>query len=334
MRHGLLSPWDMRQVAPRQVAYECGRPVQVDPTISILKANYQSGGTPASGDVKAAAYAESSAAVDQLASRVVHAADVYQQTGSVAAAQCVGMLLTAAADDHAMAGWMASRDVAYELAKGLRAMSIGYLKIRDSGATQPAQDDEIVAWMVDVAHKLRGYYEHPDCTGGVCDEYNRRALTGAFAIASVGIAANDRGMFRWSLGKYREAVQHIDGMGMLQEDCVGQWTLKFHLESVAALVQLAEYGELNGESMYAYDHNRVQAIIHTATRGLVDPTPFVNRVHKKQTIPKTIEGWEIGWATLYVRRYPDSVIEGLLRQSSDAGLDAWGGEPFGAEPGT
>src|ERR1700678_2583672 len=206
VRHGLHSPWDARQVAPSQAAYPCGEPVQVEPTISILNMNYLSSSVPASNAVKDAAYSESAEAVARLASSVVRAADAYQQTGSLPAAGCVATILAMAADNHSMTGWMASRDVVYEVAKGMRAMSIGYLKVRNSGVVPQGQDAAILAWMEDVAHKLRTYYEHPDCTSGVCDEYNRRALSAALAIASVGIAANDRGMFNWSAGKYREAV--------------------------------------------------------------------------------------------------------------------------------
>lgn len=54
-RRGLHSPWDMRQIAASAVPHHCGDPIQVDPTITILKSNYQRSNSPASDAVKAGA---------------------------------------------------------------------------------------------------------------------------------------------------------------------------------------------------------------------------------------------------------------------------------------
>jgi len=333
--HELLSPWDMRQVAPTQVAYACAEPVEIAPTISILDKNYRANPN-ASQAVQDAAYGESSAAVAQLAKQVVRAADAYQQTGSLPAAKCAVEFLGTAAFDHAMAGWMASEDAVYYQTYGLRSLAVGYLKIRDSGVIEPERNELILAWLVDIAKRQREYYGSLVCRNPekICGRFNQRGASAGWAVASVGIAANNPAMFAWGLGRYREAVSHIDLEGMVMQCAHGQYLLKFNLEVVAALVPLAEYGELNGESMYAYQHGHIHDLIHAVTRGLVDPTPFAKRVKAAQTLPQTFEGWEIGWATIYVRRFPDDVIEGLLQQANDKGTDLWGGEPFGAEPGT
>jgi len=334
-RHGLLSPWDMRQIAPSQMAYECPEEMEIAPTISILDRKYRANPN-TSQAVQDAAYAESSEAVAQLAARVVRAADTYQQTGSLAAAGCAAKLLGTAAFDHAMAGGMASRQAEYFQTQGLRALAVGYLKIRGSGVVPQEQNDLILDWLVDIANQQREYYGHIECRdpGKICNRYNQQGSSAGWAVASVGIAVNNPAMFGWGLARFREAVSHIDGGGMVAQCAHGEYLLKFNLEMVAALVPLAEYGELNGEAMYAYDHGRVHDLIHTVTRGLVDPTPFEKRVKTAQTLPRTFEGWEISWATTYVRRFPDGVIEGLLQQANDKGLDLWGGEPYGAEPGT
>jgi len=326
----LQSPWDIRKIVPTQVDYACGQPVQLAPNIAIVDKGYHPGDKPKADSE--AVYAQSSDAISDLAARLASAADAYQQTGSIPAANCAATLLAAAAADHAMAGWMFSRDAIHEQSKGLRSVSIGYLKIRNSGAISPDENVSILGWMEDVAHLQLDHYNTAGCSKAHCDELAHNAASAAFALASVGIANNDHSLFNWSLRKYRQIVSQIDGNGMLPVNLSGRTTLQYDLESVAALVQIAEYGEINNEPLYAYNHGAIHALVHTVTQGIVDPTPFVLVSHARQSMPKTLEGWEIGWATIYVRRFPDPLITNLLIQASDAGLYAWGGEPFGTEP--
>jgi poly(beta-D-mannuronate) lyase len=335
-RPGLLSPWDMRQIVPTQVAYACPEPREIAPKISILSKDYRPSPT-APQAVLDAAYGESSQAVTDLATHVLRAADTYQRTGSLPAAQCAAEFLGAAAFDDAIAGQMPTEDeVYYSQTFGLRALAVGYLKIRNSGAIKPEEDARIQAWLVEIAVKQKDYYGGLVCRNPekICHRFNQRGSSAAWAVASVGIAVNNPGLFGWGLARYREAVDHIDREGMVMQCHHGQYLLKFNLEVVAALVPLAEYGELNGEGMYDYDHGRIHELIRAVTRGMVDPSPFEGRVQAAQTLPSKFEGWEVGWAAIYVRRFPDPVIDGLLQQMNDKGLALWGGQPFGLEPGS
>jgi poly(beta-D-mannuronate) lyase len=330
VKGALVSPWDTRTVPPTHAAYDCGQPFQLAPNIAIVDKNYTPGDKQRADSP--AVYAQSSDAVADLAARIASAADTYQQTGNLSAATCAANLLAAAATDHAMAGWMFSRDARHEQTKGLRSLAIGYLKIRNSGVILPSTNDYIIAWMEDIAHSLRDHYDAQGCRRNYCLTYDHNVASTAFALASVAIAANDHGMFSWSVRKYRQIVSEIDDTGMLPPDIAGRTSLKFHLESTAALVQVAEYGELNNDPLYAYDNGAIHSLIHTTTGAIIDPTPFVLRSHARQSISHGLEGWEIGWATIYVRRFPDPLISKLLGESNDAGLYAWGGAPFGTEP--
>jgi hypothetical protein len=149
------------------------------------------------------------------------------------------------------------------------------------------------------------------------------------AASAVGIAANDLSLFRWSIAQYRTAVQNIDGAGMLRYDTHGAYALKFNLVSAASLVQIAEFGEFNGAPLYAYDNGRIHLLIHTVSRGLVDPGPYAGAAGAEQHLPKSIEPWQVSWASVYDRRFPDPVLTGLLEQIGPAGADMWGGEPWG-----
>jgi poly(beta-D-mannuronate) lyase len=331
-QQALQSPWDTHPVTPVQLAYACGPVLAIAPGIGVIDSDYRpTGDVPTPSD---SVYAASSKAVADLSARVARAADAFQSTGNREAAVCVGTLLASAADEHSMAGWMFSDAAVFEQSKGLRAVAIAYLKVRNSGVLAPGENGLILAWLHDIASQEIRFYDNAGCRDGACDMFNHRAASGAFAVAAAAIATNDRGMFHWSEHKGRSIIDHIGPDGFLEKDFVWRWTLSFHLESAAALTQLAEFSELNGDPMFAYDNGALHRLIHTATNGIVDPGHFVLATHVRQQMPRTLEGWEIGWATIYVRRFPDPLISSLLKQANDAGDYAWGGAPFGAEQGS
>jgi len=327
-QNALFSPWDTHAVTASDAPYACGLPKQLSPFLTILNRDYRTGMTAASEDVKDAAGAEAVTSLDDLVRRVVKAADTYQRTGSVEAARCVVTLLSAAAADRALTMGIDNAELFYQQMDKLRAYTIAYLKVRNAGAASPDQREQIVRWMKGLAAQERVFYGQT-CKREPCRSDNQQGLQAGYAVASVGIAANDRDLFYWGLGKYRKAVKQIEPNGMLATVKPSDRMLKFNLESAAALVLLAEYGELNGEHLYQYDHGSIHLLVHTATRGLVDPTPFMKaNGGKAQIVPDSIEGWQIAWATIYATRFDDPVIVGLLAQMNAKGLDAWGGEPF------
>ena len=218
-----------------------------------------------------------------------------------------------------MAGWMYNTDAVYEQTKGLRSLTIGYLKIRDSGIISNQDSDLILAWFRDVAGSQKNFYDHVQgCRPPHCFLENHRAASAAYALAAVGIASDDRALFSWGLRKARDVISSIDSEGFLPNDFVGRFTLQFHLESAAALTQLAEFAELNHSRLYAYRNGALHRLIHTSTAGIADPSIFVLRSHARQRMPATLEGWEIGWTAIYERRFPDPLIASLLAQSNDA----------------
>jgi len=319
--NALHSPWDLHPVAGMEGDYNCGMISPPSPEISILDESY-------------AAYAESAAAVEDYSTLLARAADDYQSTGSLGAARCVAIALEAGATAHSMTGWMSSRSALYTQSRGLRGVSLAYLKIRPSGVITPQQNNVLLEWMQTIVHAQRDYFDHAGCTKSRCDDHNHRGLNAAYAVMSVGVAANDRSDFNWAVHKYRVAVDDIDQGGMLHADLGSVLSMKFELEATAALVQMAEYGELNGEPLYAYENGRLHLLVHVVTRGLVDPSPVeIASGHRKQKLPNPMQGWEIGWAAIYVRRFPDGVISGLVQQAGDSGKYVWGGAPYGLENG-
>lgn len=324
----LISPWDTEHVALTQQPYECGAPITIAPDLTVTRSQNK-----LPENVKAAIYSESDVSLHDLAHRSVTAADNFRRTGSVAAGQCVISLLQTAAGNHSMEGYMATPDAWQEQNQALRAVSIAYLKVRggmrEANLLSPEDDAQIAAWMNNLGHRERENAVNGHCGPTTCTLKNHYGISVAMAAAAVGIVSNDHGLFHWALDRYRYAVSTIDERGMLHYDLRGRYALKFTILSAAALVQIAEFGEANGIPLYAYNGGRIHLLIHTVALGLVDPGPFSEAAGAEQRQHATLETWEVSWASLYDRRFPDPVLTSLLQQVGP-GADMWGGEAWGA----
>jgi poly(beta-D-mannuronate) lyase len=323
----LRSPWDAIPVTPTSVAYNCGPAVPVGADLTV-SSPLDSRKNHVSEDVKSAVYSQSSAAVEDLTRRVVDAADIYRSSGSTAAASCVFLQLDSAANNHALTNYMASSEAWEEQNHALRAFAIAFLKVRGAGVEQPQQAGLILQWMETLVRIERHHYDLTHCGENACDRKDHRGLGVAMAAAAIGIAANDNSLFHYATSQYRTAVGDINARGMLHYDTRGHLALKWNLESAAELVQIAEFAEVNGEPLYGYDNGSVHLLVRTVALGLVSSDPFKSYVKQSQKMPNPIEPWEVEWASVYNRRFPDPVLTGLLQQIGPGGVDMWGGEPW------
>jgi poly(beta-D-mannuronate) lyase len=331
----LHSPWDVSPVKLTQTPYACPKLAPIAPDITIT--NLAHIRDTLSESAYQAAYPESSVALSDLARAVVAAADNYRSTGSQAAAVCAVSLLADAAMHHTMAGNMASTQAWKDQNLTLRSLAIAFLKVRNSGLVSPDDAGLILAWFNDVVQQERQHYQDAKCTRNACALLGHQGLETAMAAAAIAIAANDHRLYDWAIGNFYVAVDHIEDTGMLHYDLEHQYALKFNLESAAALVQIAEFSLINGEDLYAYDDGRLHLLIHTVTRGLLDPEPFRTATGRDQTLTGPLKSWEISWASVYDQRFPDPVIDQLLQKVNFKGADMWGGEPWTLDaqsPGT
>ena len=277
--------------------------------------------------MKGADHPEFDAALQDLTQRTVDAADAYRSTGSRAAARCVISLLAHAAADHALAAYMATSDETQEQNMALRAVAIAYLKVRNSGVVAQREGALIGAWLEDIAGQERARMVSAPCGQNTCVSRDHHGISIVMANAAVAIARDDRRLFKWSLGQYKDAVRQIDGRGMLRYDTQGQNALRFNLVSAACLVQIAEFGAANQIDLYDEGHGLLHLLVNTVSRGLVDAGPYTAATGVQQRMPATIEPWEITWAAAYNRRFPDPVLTGLLQQAGARGSEMWGGDP-------
>ncbi|SNS91701.1 poly(beta-D-mannuronate) lyase [Granulicella rosea] len=323
----LHSLWEGTQVALTDRPYACGPARFISPDISVATTNSQR--VPLSPATRQAVYAESDAALRDLTARSVAAANHFRSTGSRAAAGCVFALLATAARTHGMAGYMSSDAAFQEQNRALRSISIAYLKVRDTGIGRAYDEGLIDAWLDDIARQERDHILAESCGKTFCGQRGHLGLAVASAAAAAAVASNDRELYDWAIVQYKTAVKSIDERGMLPDDTRGPNALRFNLIAAAALVQIAEFGEANNEGMYAFDNGGIHLLIHAVSRGLIDPAPFASATGMQQTMSRRIEPWQVSWAAVYDRRFPDPVLNGLLAQVGARNADMWSGEPWG-----
>jgi len=325
----LRSPWDLQPVQLTDVAYGCPQPAHLSADLTT-DGFYSDSKSSIIDPVKWKAYAESSGPYKKLGNEVVAAADAYRSSGSRAAAECVFRLLTHAASDGVFTGRMSSRQAYYVQGWVIGAAAIAYLKVRDSRLADAQEEAKLTRWMMAVAPQTMGFYEKQMARPGGARENNHLYWAGV-EIGAIGIAANDRKMFQWAVAAYKNGAEQITDDGTLPlEMRRGQRALHYHLYAAAPLVYLAEFGKDNGLDLYAYNHNALKRLVDRATAGLAGSRFFDERTGIPQDTPKgppTAE--EIGWAKVYVKRFPDPAIEALLEKAPSLSYMYLGGLPPG-----
>jgi poly(beta-D-mannuronate) lyase len=325
----LLSPWDGKDVKLTDAPYACPAVNHLSPDVTTDRF-YSDSKSSVIDPEKWNAYVASSGPYKDLGQQIVDAADEYRTTGSRDAAECAIEHMETAAKDGVFTGEMSSNQAYYVQGWVIGAIAIGYLKVRDSGLILPDQEREILPWIVSVAQQTVNYYDtkRQKSTG---DSENNHLYWAGVEVSAAGIAANSRKMFDWGMDTYRVGIAQVRPDGSLPlEMRRGQRALHYHLFAAAPLVYLAEFGEDNGLNLYASDNYALKKLAELSTRGLIDNSFFVKATGIRQDAPKgppTAE--EIGWAKIYVARFPDPLISKLLTQAPSLSYMYLGGLPPG-----
>jgi len=327
----LLSPWDAHPPAPHPAPYACPSPPALPH--DIVAYDFYSDSKHSVIDPKR--YAAYKAAQDQF-SQVVkaaeEAADNYQRTGNTFAATCVKQILATQAAANAMTGSMSSNQANYVQNWTLGALAICYLKVRNAGPyTLPATplQDPVQLWMKTVGKQVKDWFDDRRAKMTV-DSQNNHHYWAGFAVMAAGITADDHSLYDWGVGTYKDGVDRIAPDGTLPlEMARGQRALHYHLFALAPLVTMAELGEVNGDGLYAYDHNALHQLVSRATSGLVDNHYFTDKAGVAQDTPESgkIKSADIIWVTPYLRRFPDPSIQSLLNQVGNEPYGYLGGMP-------
>jgi poly(beta-D-mannuronate) lyase len=323
----LRSPWDSLKVHVTDAPYACPAPIHIPPDLTTSGFYGDSKGS-IIDPVKWKAYQQSAGPVKDLGIKAVDAADAFRATGSRQAAQCVLMLEKTAALDHALTGKMSSSQAYFVQGWVAGALAIALLKVRDSGVVDRADTRLIAGWLKTVTEQTMDFYDKRDAAAPGGNGNNHLYWAGV-QVAAVAIAGNNRKLFDWAVAACRNGIRQITPQGTLPEEMRrGQRALHYHLYAAAPLVYLAEFGEDNSIDLYAEDNHALKRLVDRSIAGLDGSGYFDKVTGIKQDLPDGPPSAEaIGWAKVYVHRFPDPAISALLAKAPSLGYMYLGGLP-------
>lgn len=321
----MRSPWDMTKIKVTKAPYTCPEPTHLTPDLTTDSFYSDSKGS-IIDPVKWKGYQESSGPVKKLGQDAVDAADAFQATGSKQAAQCVLKLEKTAALDHALTGKMSSSQAYFVQGWVVGALGIALLKIRDSGGVDEADTKLLTDWMKTVSRQTMDFYDDRLVKS---PSGNNHVYWAGVQVGAIAIAANDRKLFDWALMAYRNGIHQITPEGTLAEEMRrGQRALHYHLYAASPLVYIAEFGEDNGIDLYAEEDGALKRLVRLSIAGLEGSGYFDKATGIKQDLPDGPPSAEaIGWAKVYVHRFPEPAISKLLSQAPSLGYMYLGGLP-------
>jgi poly(beta-D-mannuronate) lyase len=327
--NALRSPWDSYPITTNEAAFSCPAPVPL-PHDFATNSYFTDSQHSIPDPLLKEEHKESVAGIEDFSRAVVKAADTFQSKGSRAAAECVVSLLESAASQQALAGRMAGHQAFYTQGQNLAAWAVAFLKIRGSHVASEDQSKKITNWLRDLAKANRAYYDARRRDRGPNDAYSHLLYWAGFAVAAAAIANDDHELFQWAIDAYTQGINDIREDGTLpMEMNRGQLALHSHLYSLAPLVMLAEFGEVNGLDLYAERNFAINRLIAICVTGIEDPSFFQQRTGVLQVTETPIAPWEISWAQPYTRRFPNPKISALLSKAPRLNYTMLGGLPPG-----
>lgn len=322
----LRSPWDTHPITVTDKPYTC-------PAVPVLPADLTTDGFYRLDDpthsiidpARQAAYNASSGPVKREGMDVVAAADAFRTTGSRQAADCVRKHILALAQENSIAGKMSSSQAYYVQGWIAGAIAIGYLKTCDAAPLTPDQTKLVADWLHRIGAQTERYYDGKRDHG---DKGNNHLYWAGVELAAIGIVANRRDDYNWGIGTYDSGVNQIRADGTLPlEMARGSKALHYHLYAIAPLVLLAEFGEANGQDLYAHANGAIHKLIKVSIAGIADPSLFEKATHTKQEVPRNPSGDAIGWAPPYAHRFPDPFISQYIANARSLSVFYLGGLP-------
>jgi poly(beta-D-mannuronate) lyase len=326
----LRSPWDAKTVEVKAGSYSCPalKPLPKDIEASDF---YSDAKHSVVDEKKKAAYEAVEAQYNDAMKAAAKAGDDFQASGNRGAAECVLRILDMEAAEDSMTGAMSTNQANYVQNWTLGALAVSWLKVRAAEPGTAEQRKAATDWLAKVGSQVQAWFGARH-TRGTNDGTNNHYYWAGFAVAGAGIAADNRAMYDWGLGTYDEAISRIAADGTLPlEMARGQKALHYHLFALAPIVMLAEYGEANGDDLYARRKGAVHLLVRRTIAGMVDNSYFAKAAGVAQDTPdkKETKSTDVIWLVPYLRRFPNEEMNKVLRSAQLKPYSYLGGLPPG-----
>jgi poly(beta-D-mannuronate) lyase len=180
----------------------------------------------------------------------------------------------------------------------LGAYALDYLKVRDARGLDSNKRERVEHWFRQLAAEQMSYAAlHPDWP----DHANNHAYWAGMSVAVAGVAASDRTLFDWGIGRFELFLRQVQPDGTLPLELArGKRALHYHLFALAPLVMLAELGEVNGVHLYSAGNRALERLVNRCLAGLTDRAAFGALAGTPQVIP---DNSDLAWLEIYNTRF-------------------------------
>jgi poly(beta-D-mannuronate) lyase len=324
----LRSPWDTKPATRERPGFSCGKPTLL-PTNIEATSFYSDQKKSVIDPAKYAAYQTARSQFAAVMDQTEKAADTFRATGNRGAAACVLEILDAEAEANAMTGTKSSNQAYYVQNWTLGALAVSWLKVRIAEPGTAAQRKAALDWLETNAGQTRTYFteRHAKDTK---DGTNNHYYWAGFAVMATGIVANNQSFYDWGKSTFDYAASCVqpDGTLPLEMDR-GQRALHYHLFALAPIVMMAEFGNANGEGLYANHDSAVQRLVTRTFAGLLNNGYFTEKAGTQQDTPGKdgVKSTDVIWLVPYLKRFPNPTMSKVLQSVELHRYDYLGGLP-------
>ncbi|MGA3081603.1 MAG: alginate lyase family protein [Terracidiphilus sp.] len=244
-------------------------------------------------------------------------ANRYLVTGDPLEAACVIHALLPWAQSKALLNYNAKDDMVvwFQSTWTVASLSLSVSVIRAEPALNPAERDQVIAWLRAAAQKAVSESRGP--SSGT--ERNNHFFWRGLAATAAGVISKDDNLFAAGLRTYATAIGEIDSRGAFPLE-MERHELALHYQAFAIepLVMIAELARRQGIDIYGVEENkhRLRDAVVFLSKAMADPTLVKKYASETQQIAPDLEAGSqlLAWVEFWNLRFADPSWQGVLQK--------------------
>lgn len=248
---------------------------------------------------------------------VAWGANRYLATGDPREAACVIHALLPWARSKALLNYNAEDEmqVWFQSTWTVASLSLSVSVIRGEPTLNPAERDQVIAWLVAAAHKAVSEKRGPNAGSNRNCHFFWRGL----AATAAGVIGNDNELFAYGLRTYATAIDEMDSRGAFPLEMEAK-DRALHRQgfAIAPLVMIAELANRQGLDIFNLEEHkrRLSDAIGFLAKGIDDPS--LVRKYTKETQDLSLDQDQgatlLAWVEFWDAHSPDPAWENQLQR--------------------
>jgi len=248
---------------------------------------------------------------------VASGANRYLATGDPREAACVIHALLPWARSKALLNYDAKDEmqVWFQSTWTVASLSLSVSVVRGEPTLNPAERDEVIAWLVAAAHKAVSETRGPNSS----TERNCHFFWRGLAATAAGVIGNDNELFAYGVRTYATAISEMDSRGAFPLEMEAK-DRSLHRQgfAIAPLVMIAELAYRQGLDIFNLEEHkrRLSDAIGFLAEGINDPS--LVKKYTKETQDLSLDQDQgatlLAWVEFWDAHSPDPVWEDQLKR--------------------